>query len=209
MTTLQIDHIGIAYGDRPLLTDFCLSLGRGETACLTGPSGCGKTSVLNAVMGFVPLTEGRIHVEGVELGRSTVDEVRRRMAWIPQELSLPVEWVSDMVAMPFGLKANRSAAFSETELLTRFDRLGLERGRMLKRTREISAGQRQRVMLAVASLLRKPLIVADEPTSALDPEARDRVADFLLTEAEGGAAILSVSHDGGFASRFHHVVTLP
>ena len=82
--------------------------------------------------------------------------------------STGIEWVKEMVALPFDLKINRSAPFSEERLYDYFDELGLEHDLYAKRVNEVSGGQRQRIMLAVAAMLNKPLIIIDEPTSALD-----------------------------------------
>lgn len=121
---LHINNACIAFGAEVLFSGFNMKLERGETACIVGQSGCGKTSLLNAVMGFVPLKEGSIQVGETLLDISTIDSVRRQIAWIPQELALPFEWVKEMVAIPFGLKVNRSVPFSEERLFTCFDELG-------------------------------------------------------------------------------------
>ena len=57
---LQIEGASIAYGHDILFSNFNLQLRRGEIACISGSSGCGKTSLLNAILGFTPLKEGRI-----------------------------------------------------------------------------------------------------------------------------------------------------
>ena len=90
---LHINNACIAFGTEVLFSGFNLNLEQGETACIVGQSGCGKTSLLNAVMGFVPLREGTIQVGGTLLDISTIDVVRRQIAWIAQELALPFEWV--------------------------------------------------------------------------------------------------------------------
>ena len=185
-----------------------MKLEKGETACIVGQSGCGKTSLLNAVMGFVPLYEGTIKVGGTLLDKSTIDLVRRQIAWIPQELALPFEWVKEMVSLPFELKVNRSVPFSEERLFMCFDELGLEHELYFKRVNEVSGGQRQRIMLSVAALLNKPLIVIDEPTSALDTGSTDKVLAFFRRQAEKGAAVLAVSHDKDFASGCHYLIEL-
>ena len=59
---LHINNACITFGTEVLFSGFNLKLERGETACIVGQSGCGKTSLLNAVMGFVPLKEGTIRV---------------------------------------------------------------------------------------------------------------------------------------------------
>ena len=205
---LHIKNACIAFGTEVLFSGFEMKLEKGETACIVGQSGCGKTSLLNAVMGFVPLYEGTIKVGGTLLDKSTIDLVRRQIAWIPQELALPFEWVKEMVSLPFELKVNRSVPFSEERLFMCFDELGLEHELYFKRVNEVSGGQRQRIMLAVAALLNKPLIVIDEPTSALDTGSTDKVLAFFRRQAEKGAAVLAVSHDKDFASGCHYLIEL-
>ena len=205
---LHINNACIAFGTEVLFSGFEMKLEKGETACIVGQSGCGKTSLLNAVMGFVPLYEGTIKVGGTLLDKSTIDLVRRQIAWIPQELALPFEWVKEMVSLPFELKVNRSVPFSEERLFMCFDELGLGHELYFKRVNEVSGGQRQRIMLAVAALLNKPLIVIDEPTSALDTGSTDKVLAFFRRQAEKGAAVLAVSHDKDFASGCHYLIEL-
>lgn len=205
---LHINNACIAFGTEVLFSGFEMKLEKGETACIVGQSGCGKTSLLNAVMGFVPLYEGTIKVGGTLLDKSTIDLVRRQIAWIPQELALPFEWVKEMVSLPFELKVNCSVPFSEERLFMCFDELGLEHELYFKRVNEVSGGQRQRIMLAVAALLNKPLIVIDEPTSALDTGSTDKVLAFFRRQAEKGAAVLAVSHDKDFASGCHYLIEL-
>ena len=205
---LHINNACIAFGTEVLFSGFEMKLEKGETACIVGQSGCGKTSLLNAVMGFVPLYEGTIKVGGTLLDKSTIDLVRRQIAWIPQELALPFEWVKEMVSLPLELKVNRSVPFSEERLFMCFDELGLEHELYFKRVNEVSGGQRQRIMLAVAALLNKPLIVIDEPTSALDTGSTDKVLAFFRRQAEKGAAVLAVSHDKDFASGCHYLIEL-
>lgn len=196
---LQIENASIAYGKNVLFSGFNLHLERGEIASISGPSGCGKTSLLNAVLGFIPLKEGRIILNGIVSEKANIDLVRKQIAWIPQELALPLEWVKDMVQLPFSLKANRSTPFSEAQLFACFEDLGLERELYYKRVNEISGGQRQRMMIAVASMISKPLIIVDEPTSALDSGSTERVLAFFRRQTKKGSAILAVSHDRAFA----------
>lgn len=205
---LHINNACIAFGTDVLFSGLNLNLEKGETACIVGQSGCGKTSLLNAVMGFVPLKEGTIKVGDTLLDKSTIDIIRRQIAWIPQELALPFEWVKEMVALPFDLKINRSVPFSEERLYDYFDELGLEHDLYTKRVNEVSGGQRQRIMLAVAAMLNKPLIIIDEPTSALDAGSTDKVLAFFRRQAEKGAAVLAVSHDKDFASGCHYLIEL-
>ena len=207
-TILQIDNACIAFGADTLFSGFCLQLHEGEIACISGQSGRGKTSLLNAILGFVPLKAGSITVNGILLEKGTIDQIRRQVAWIPQELALPSEWVKEMVQLPFNLKANRNTPFSLDKLFACFDELGLEHELYTKRVNEVSGGQRQRIMLAVAAMLNKPLIIIDEPTSALDAGSTGKVLSFFRRQAERGTAVLAVSHDKDFASGCHYLIEL-
>ena len=98
---LQIEDASIAYGNDVLFSNFNLQLERGEIASISGSSGCGKTSLLNAILGFTPLKEGRITVNDIVSDKNSIDLIRKQIAWIPQELALPLEWVKDMVQTAF------------------------------------------------------------------------------------------------------------
>lgn len=217
---IKIENASIAFGREVLFSGRSLLVRRGELACITGASGKGKSSLLNAVMGFVPLREGRIVVGDVELSPSTIDRIREKIAWLPQELALPNEWVSEMVAAPFEIKLNRPKRLSLTtpsdckdsplkgSMLELFPLLDLEPELFDKRVREISGGQRQRIMIAVASLLNKDLLITDEPTSALDPASVTRVISFFRSLQQRGMTILAVSHDSRLVDAADVVFTL-
>lgn len=205
---LHIENAGICFNQEVLFSGVNLRLGRGEMACISGQSGRGKTSLLNAIMGFVPLKTGQITVNNILLNQTSIDEIRKQIAWIPQELSIPLEWVKEMVNLPFTLKANRQCEFSEQQLFNLFEQLGLEPELYAKRVNEISGGQRQRIMIAVAAMLNKPLIIIDEPTSALDARSSFKVLTFLQCEAQKGKTVLIVSHDKKMAAGCHLYIEL-
>ena len=119
-----------------------------------------------------------------------------------------MEWVKEMVQLPFELKANRGASFSEERLFSCFAELGLDEDLYRKRVGEVSGGQRQRIMIAVAALLKKPLIIVDEPTSALDSGSTDKVLAFFHRQTEQGASVLAVSHDKTFAHGCNQLINL-
>lgn len=197
---LQIENACIAYNNNVLFSGFNLQLNQGEIASISGPSGCGKTSLLNAILGFIPLKEGKITLNETLLTKANIDIIRKQIAWIPQELALPLEWVKEMVELPFSLKANRSTPFSEAQLFTCFEDLGLSKELYYKRVNEVSGGQRQRMMIAVASMIGKPLIIVDEPTSALDSDSTEKVLSFFRQQTKKGSSVLAVSHDEGFSA---------
>ncbi len=196
---LDIKDLGIRFGKESLFRHIDLQVKPGEVVCLTGPSGCGKTTLLKAVMGFVLPFEGSIAVDKIQLSPRTADTIRRRVAWMPQGLSLPTEWVREMIQLPFLLRVNKGIHFSEEKLLDYFDRLGLEKEILDKRLHEISGGQHQRILLAITAMQEKPLVITDEPTSALDHNSTEKALQFIRHLAEKEQrAVLAVSHEKRF-----------
>ncbi|MGL4851453.1 MAG: ABC transporter ATP-binding protein [Phocaeicola sp.] len=197
---INVTGLSIKQGNRILFNELSFELLPGESICICGESGSGKSSLLKALAGFMQVEEGTICIDGLKLGEKQIDEIRRKIAWIPQELSLPTEWVSDMVRIPFALKANRGVPFSEELLMQLFKELGLNDKLYLKRVNEISGGERQRMMLAVSALLEKRVILVDEPTSALDAQSTKLVIQFFQRLCrEKQVAVVAVSHDKYFA----------
>ena len=163
---LKISKVSLSYGSKQVLRDVSFHLERGELGCVMGESGCGKTTLLRTVMGFEEFSSGCIEVDGIVVSPTTIDSLRQRIAYLPQELSLP-SW----------------------------SLLGLEPRLLSHSPNAISVGQRQRIMLSVCGLLGKPLIITDEPTSALDNDTTLIVANYMkMLARERNAAVLAVTH---------------
>jgi polar amino acid transport system ATP-binding protein/putative ABC transport system ATP-binding protein len=139
---------------------------------------------------------------------ASAETFRRIMSYVPQELSLPSEWVSEMVQMPFGIRANRSVKFSRARLIEEWKKLDLEESLYDSQVSKVSGGQRQRIMLAVSGMLNKPILLVDEPTSALDGTASSHVMDYFRNLAAGGTMIIAVTHDREFAEKCDKIINI-
>src|SRR5574344_841309 len=205
---IKLENLSIRFDDRYLFNSLSMEVADGEMVCISGGSGSGKSSLLKSLLGFLPIQEGRIVINGKELIAESSESIRREIGWIPQELSLPCEWVKEMVETPFKIKANRKNAFNKQALFEIFKELGLDTILYDKRVSEISGGQRQRIMIAVSAMLNKKIMVLDEPTSALDPDSCRMVVNFLDKIRRKGATIIIVSHDRLLASSCDRVIEL-
>ncbi|HZU04913.1 MAG TPA: ABC transporter ATP-binding protein [Chloroflexota bacterium] len=146
-----------------------LDLRRGEFLAIVGPSGCGKSTLLLLIAGLIPLTSGRIYIDGVP-----VDRPYTELGIVFQDAVL-FEWrrVLDNLMLPIeirGLDRRRYRARAE-ELLAL---VGLE-GFARKYPHELSGGMRQRVALCRALIHDPPLLLMDEPFGALDALTRDQL----------------------------------
>ncbi len=182
------DGSRIALGPQPL------HVGLGERVALLGPNGSGKSTVLLHVLGLLRPTDGHLSVLGRRPDRATADEraaiggllqnadeqllaptVRDDVAFTPRNLGLPdaeVERITERALARFGIAHLRD-----------------------KVPHYLSAGERRRVALAGALVLRPRLIVLDEPFASLDPSARRSLVALLNAAcADWGATLLLATH---------------
>lgn len=197
---LDVRNLTIAYNNHVVVRDFSMQLRRGELVAITGASGSGKSSILRALMGFVPNSSGEVFLDGVQICNGQMAEIRRRTAFLPQDLSFPCEWISEVLETPFFFRNNKNVTVTTKMWLDAFERLGLDNGIITKRLNEISGGQRQRMLFAVIAMLDKDIILLDEPTSALDGESVTLVINFIKDMCKAGKTVLAVTHNKLFSS---------
>ena len=205
---IQLDYVSLNFKDQYILKDFTEHIRRKELVGISGKSGCGKSSLLRALLGFVPLTEGSIRIDGLPLEPSTVMEIRKKIAYLPQDLNFPLDTVRDMVRVPFELHANRQLRFSEEKLFDLWGQLNLDRRLYDRKVHRISGGQRQRILLSVMAMLHKPLCLVDEPASALDSDSSEKVLEVLRRLREEGSTLVVVSHDQRFLAQCDRTIIL-
>jgi ATP-binding cassette subfamily B protein len=201
------------YPSRPeakALDGFNLAVAPGETVALVGPSGAGKTTVLALLLRFYDPQRGAVLLDGVELARAAPEEIRRRIALVPQD---PVLFsTSVMENIRYGrpeaseaevraaAEAASAAAFIEALPEGYATHLGA-RGVML------SGGQRQRIAIARAILRDPPVLLLDEATSALDAESEHAVQQALARLSAGRTTIV-VAHRLATVRRADRIVVM-
>ena len=193
---IQLNQLTLKAEKQLLLRNVSFVLQRGEKAVLQGPSGCGKSSLLKSLVGLFPIKTGEVRVDGIELHPSTVADIRGRVAFVGQEPELLEEGVLDALLLPFSFRAHRHLKRpTRSEILRLLDRLRLPEELLTRTTDQLSGGEKQRLVILRALLLKKELFLLDELTSALDPESREAVIETLLTPS---FSVLSISHDAAW-----------
>ena len=213
---LNLDKLCLSYekaerGRADVVSQASLSLDRGETLCIAGESGCGKSTLLKAILGLpslgVVVTGGRIDFEGRDLTTMPLRERRRllggEIGLIPQDPAASFNPIRTYEKQFAETLASHGLSVSRDALLERLGRLRLQDGEKLLRAcpYEMSGGMKQRLAIALSTLLRPKLLLCDEPTSALDVVAQKAVVEELLRlREECGAAMLIVTHNLALAA---------
>jgi putative ABC transport system ATP-binding protein len=209
---VRLEGVSKTYGSGEVavhaLRGIDLDVEPGEFVVLLGPSGSGKTTLLNVVGGIEPATEGRVVVDGKDIGslgtgeltdyrRTTVGFVFQFFNLVPTLTALEnVQLVGELVGAPPERSAEALAAVGLGDVLDRFP------GAM-------SGGQQQRVAIARAIVKTPPLLLCDEPTGSLDLETGRQVLAVLRDLGrDRGLTVLLVTHNQAIAAIADRVIHL-
>jgi len=203
---IELQNLSLRLGGKPIFQDFNLGVAEGEKILVKGPSGAGKSTLLRLILGFVRPDGGEVRIDGEVLNHENVWPLRRRMAFVSQDLNIGSGKVKDFIRDIYGYRANHHLKYDEEQIIAKFEQFDLEPDKLQQNIRRLSGGEKQRVALIVALLLDRELYLLDEVTSAIDEALRDKVIEHLA-RLEGKTMIV-VSHDRGWDAYDFREVTL-
>jgi len=186
-TAIRTEGLTKRYGDVVALDHLDLEVARGEVVGYLGPNGAGKTTTIRLLLGLSRPTEGRGEVFGLDCQLQPV-EVHRRLAFVPGEANLWPSLTGGETLVLLGRVHGHVDEAYRDELIDRFD---LD---PTKKVRAYSMGNRQKVILVAALMVRPDLLVLDEPTNGLDP-LMEQAFRHCIGEARGrGQTVFLSSH---------------
>ncbi|MFC1926240.1 dipeptide ABC transporter ATP-binding protein [Chloroflexota bacterium] len=205
---LEIRNLHVSYGNDVIINGIDLDLADGETLAIIGESGTGKTTLGMSIMRLAEArVQGNICFNGQDLLSLPDREMQQirwnRIAMVFQNVNSvlnPVHAILDQVAEPMiehKLRNKDDARVKAGELLELF---GLPQSRFSAYPHQLSGGEQQRVLLAMALVNEPDLLILDEPLSSLDVTTREELGD-LLGRIDGHRAKLVITHDLDTASR--------
>jgi osmoprotectant transport system ATP-binding protein len=170
---------------------------KGELCVLLGPSGCGKTTTMKMINRLIPVTSGKIFIDGADNTAMDETALRRNIGYAIQDVGLfPHMTVGENIATVPALKGwPKAQQLERAQALLALLRMDPEEF-MDKYPRELSGGQRQRVGVARALGADPPVLLMDEPFGAIDPITRvDLQNELLKIQQEIQKTIIFVTHD--------------
>jgi putative ABC transport system ATP-binding protein len=189
---LELQNITLRLGEKLIFKNFHLKIAAGEKMLITGASGRGKSSLLRMILGFIRPDEGEVVIDGKPLNRQTIWSLRRRMAFVAQEIDLGAGSVKDFFLETYAYRANRHLTYDQEQTLALFQRFDLEPDKLDQAINKLSGGEKQRVAIILALLLNRELYLLDEITSAMNEELSEKVIDYLANLE--GKTMIVVSH---------------
>jgi oligopeptide transport system ATP-binding protein len=182
--------------------DVSLVVERGKTLGLVGETGSGKSTLARCVAGLIPVTSGKVFLDGTDitrLSRSAMRPLRRQVQMIfqdPYSSLNPRRRVGAIIGDPFSIHKTATGAERKRMVQELMERVGLNPEHFNRFPAEFSGGQRQRIGVARALALRPKLIICDEPVSALDVSIQAQVLNLLSDlQQEYGLSYLFIAHD--------------
>lgn len=193
---LSIRGLTFAYADRPVLVDVCLEAPRGSTVALIGRTGSGKSTLVQLIPRILSPPDGTVFVDGVDVNRLDLGQLRRSIGYVPQEAFLFSRTIGENITF-----ARDEAEGSEVEWVAGLARLDKDVDQFPHGYNEIvgergvtlSGGQKQRATLARALMVRPRLLLLDDAFSSIDTETEREILLNLRRETEGITTLI-VSH---------------
>jgi len=209
-SAVEFGNVNFSYGHATVLKNINLKIPRGKKIGVAGESGSGKSTLVNLVFRFYDPTAGAIKFDGLDLREARIDDLRKQMALVSQEIVLFNESVAQNIAYgkPGATReeieaAARAASAHEfiSQLPQGYDTPVGERGVTL------SGGQRQRLAIARAFIRNAPLLVLDEATASLDSQAEAEVQG-AINKLEENRTVICVAHRLSTLAKMDRIVVL-
>lgn len=194
---LEVKNATIAVGNTVLLNDLSFIARDGELTCITGSERVGKTTLIRTLMGFLPVSEGFVSVEGELLTIHSAHSFRSLMVYLPQEMQALRHQLLPADAPE--CEADEYAVWNTA----------LPSVKPLKAPAPLSA---EEIFLLAEQTLQeedeRQIVIADEPAAYLSPELTVRMMQLLLKQANQGKTVLIASRKPQIVAQSHQVIDL-
>ena len=201
MSILQVKSIVAGYEPGlSIVKGASIHANEGEIVVILGPNGAGKSSLIKAIAGLVPVTGGRVLLDGHDItGVPAHLKIRQGLAFVPQtENVFPLMTVAENLAVSGGILHRTEVAGRIDEMFQMFPDLARQRGLMAG---SLSGGQRQMLAVARALLVRPRVLMLDEPSAGLSPKLVGQVFAGLNDIRAKGLTIVLVEQNARAALR--------
>lgn len=203
---IEVASVSFTYAKRQILTGLDLALQNGEMVGLLGPNGSGKTTLIKLVAGLLVPDSGEISVNGKAITSSNRIEMSKMLAVVSQEMHVPFNFtVQQMVEMGRTPYLGRLGKMSSHDIDVVHKSMELTHVEHFHNRiyNQLSGGEKQRVLLAMALAQEPQILLLDEPTSHLDVKHQAEILELAQQlNREEKLTVLASLHDLNLAARY-------
>ncbi len=206
MLSLKISQVDFSYFDGLVLHKVDLAVKGGEMVGLLGPNGSGKTTLLKLASGILKPAKGEIRLNGDNLNALSRRSIARQVAVVPQQFHIPFAFTTGEVVMlgrtPFFRALAEEGEVDRQLVDSVLEQVGI--GELAERRfDELSGGERQKVILAMALAQQPQLLLLDEPTVHLDIAHQMEILELVRAlNTELGLTVVAAMHDLNLAALY-------
>lgn len=189
---LEVKNLNKRYGNKLVVDNMNMNIGRGEVIGLLGPNGAGKTTLINSIIGITEIQSGSIHIFRKSMAKDPMN-IKSRIGVVPQNIALFNEFSAVENVTYFGrlyglrgsqLKENVREALEFVDLWER----------RLDSPKKYSGGMKRRLNIACAIVHKPDFVIMDEPTVGIDPQSRNHILESIKVLNKQGTTIIYTSH---------------
>jgi iron complex transport system ATP-binding protein len=206
MVSLQSRQVSFSYFKGLVLHNVSLAINPGEMVALLGPNGSGKTTLIKLASGVLKPSQGEIWLDGSSLSQLSRKSIARTVAVVPQQFHISFAFTATEVVMlgriPFLKAFAEEREVDRQSVSDAFEQVGISELQQ-RRFDELSGGERQKVVLAMALAQQPRLLLLDEPTVHLDIAHQVEILELVRRlNRERGITVLAAMHDLNLAALY-------
>lgn len=190
---IKITGLNLSFSENKIFNNHNFHIKEGDKLLLYKESGAGKTTLLKLIQGLKIPDSGTIVVDNLKLNKKNLEEIRKKIFYLDQDVSLPELPIKELIQTINGYKSNKDSKINLQEFNNYLKEFRLKDNTITKCIEELSGGERQRVGIIIGLLLNRPIWLLDEPTSALDKNLKEKVVNIITSLPQ--RTVIVISHD--------------
>lgn len=203
---VRLENVSLRFNKHLLFDNLSVEVPAGGRLIILGRSGSGKTTLLRMLLGFVIPDSGKIFIEGEELTLENVWALRRKMAYVSQEMQIGRGKAETFIKEVFKFSNNRKISYDRSRIVSLLDDFQLDPDTLNKDLEEISGGELQRFAIIVTLLLERKIYLLDEATSALDQPLKESIVRYFNNMND--KTLIISSHDNVWHNQNYPILNL-
>lgn len=189
---LELKNIDFSYNKKEIFKNFNLKINEKDKILLSAESGKGKTTLFKILLGFSSPNSGEIYFENNKINHKNINELRKEIAYVPQEVYYSNENFEDFIKEVFEMPFNKNISLNQSKLFELMDYFDLKKEDLIKKMSQLSGGEKQRFALITAILIERKIFLLDEPSSALNEDLKEKIVNYFINTDK---TLLVISHD--------------